>query len=173
MAPPLLKCPKSTLLNKSSESDSALSTQVLPLCKSSGDQSVPQPKASADQNVPQLQKGSFEVAKRFMEAIDFTKTPLPILSDDKYSMVEKASKLAIEAQDHQRVLAGTSVGMLSVCQMPGGPSLKRDPQTREAVSHKVCLMFHYQISDIDYVPEYTLLKQKIRTIRGRLADGAR
>jgi len=37
-----------------------------------------------------------------MEAIIFTRNPLPILSDDKYSMVEEVWKLAIEAQDHQQ-----------------------------------------------------------------------
>jgi hypothetical protein len=48
-------------------------------------------------------------------------------------MVDKAWKLAIEAQDRQRALAGAPVGTPSVCQLPGGPSLKIDPQTREAV----------------------------------------
>ena len=97
MAPPLLKRQKSSLLNKLSESDRAPSTQALPRRKSSGDQNVPQPKASADQNVPQHQKATFEVAKRFMEAIVFKKTPLPILSNDIFSMVDEAWKLAIEA----------------------------------------------------------------------------
>jgi hypothetical protein len=69
-----------------------------------------------------------------MEAIVFTKTPWPIISDEKYSMVDEAWKLAIEAQDRQRALAGAPVGAPSVCQLPGGPSLKIDPQTREAVS---------------------------------------
>jgi hypothetical protein len=32
-----------------------------------------------------------------MKAIVFTKTPCPILSDDKYSIVEEAWKLVIEA----------------------------------------------------------------------------
>jgi len=77
---------------------------------------------------------TFEVAKRFMEAIIFTKTPWPMISDEKYSMVDKAWKLAIEAQDCQRALAGAPVGTPSVCQLPGGPSLEIDPQTWEAVS---------------------------------------
>jgi hypothetical protein len=155
MAPPLLKRQKSALLNKSSESDRATSAQALPQPKSSGDQNALQPKASADQNVPQHQKATFEVAKRFMEAIVFTKTPWPILSDDKYSMVEEAWKLAIEAQDRQRALAGAPPGTPSVCQLPSGPSLKIDPQTREAVSFGFCLMLFYQIYDIDYGPNYT------------------
>jgi len=104
MAPTLLKCQKSALLNKSSKPDRALSAQALLQPESSGDQNTLQPKASADQNVPQYQKATFEVAKRFMEAIIFTKTPRPILSDDKYSMVEEAWKLAIETQDRQWVL---------------------------------------------------------------------
>jgi len=129
MAPPLFKGQRSTLLNKSSESDRAPSTQALPLHKSSRDQNVPQPKASADQDVPKDQKATFEVAKRFMEAIVFTKTPWPISSDDKYSMAEVAWELAIGAQDCQQALAGAPVGMPSVCQLPGGPSLKIDPHT--------------------------------------------
>jgi hypothetical protein len=155
MAPPLLKLQKSALLNKSSESDRAPSAQALPQPMSSGDQNALQPKASADQNIPQHQKATFEVAKRFMEAIVFTKTPWPILSHDKYSMVEEAWKLAIEAQDRQRALAGDPPGTPSVCQLPSGPSLKIDPQTQEAVSFGFCLMLFYQIYDIDYGPYYT------------------
>jgi hypothetical protein len=67
-----------------------------------------------------------------MEAIVFTKTPWPIMSDEKYSMVDEAWTLAIEAQDRQRTLAGASVGTPSVSQLPGGASLKIDPQSREA-----------------------------------------
>ena len=93
MAPPLLKREKSTLLNRSSESARAPSTQALPLLITSRDQNVPQPKASAGQNIPQPQKATFEVAKRFMEAIVFTKTPWQIISHGKYSMVEEAWKL--------------------------------------------------------------------------------
>ena len=74
MAPPLLKCQKSALLNKFSESDCAPSGRALALPnKSSGDQNIPQPKASSDQNVLQHQKATFEVAKWFLEAIVFTK----------------------------------------------------------------------------------------------------
>jgi len=79
-----------------------------------------------------------------MEAIVFTKTPWPILSNDKYSMIEEAWKLAIETQDHQRALAGAPVGTPSVSQLPGGPSLKIDPQTREAVNLPICLILLYQ-----------------------------
>jgi len=135
MAPPLLKHQKSLLLNKLSESDCALSTQALVSPnKSIGDQNIPQPKASCDQNVPQHQKPTCKVANRFMEAIIFRKTPWPILSNDKYSMVEEAWKLAIEAKDHKWALAGAPVGTPSVCQLPGGPSLKIDPQKPESVS---------------------------------------
>jgi hypothetical protein len=131
MVPPLLKRQKSTI-NISRESDIV---QALPLPKAGGDHNMPQQKpGGGDHNVPQHQKATFEVAKRFMEAIVFTKTPWPIISDEKYSMVDEAWQLAIEAQDHQRALAGAPVGAPSVCQLPGGPSLKIDPQTREAVS---------------------------------------
>jgi len=107
---------------------------VLPLPKAGGDQNVPQPKAGGYYNVLQHQKATFEVAKRFMEAIVFTKTLWPNISNEKYSMVDKAWKLAIEAQDRQRALAGALVGAPSVCQLSGGPSLKIDPQIRQAVS---------------------------------------
>jgi len=83
--------------------------------------------------VPQHQKASFEVAKRLMEAIVFAMTPRLIISDEKYSMVDEAWQLAIEAQDCPRALAGAPVGMRSVCQFPSGPSLKIDPETREAI----------------------------------------
>jgi len=155
MAPPLLKRQKSALINKSSKSDHAPSAQALPQPKSSGDQNALQPKASANQNVPQHQKAIFEVVKRFMEAIVFTKTVSPILSDDKYLMVEEASKLSIEAQDRQWALAGAPAGTPLVCQLPSGPSLKIDPQTQEAVSFGFCLMLFYQIYNIDYAPNST------------------
>jgi hypothetical protein len=132
MAPPLLKCQKSTI-NILRESD-IVPTQTLPLPKAGGVQNVPQPKAGGDDNMPQHQKAIFEVAKRFMEAIVFPRTPWPIISDGKYSMVDEAWQLAIEAQDHQRALAGAPVGTPSVCQLPGGPSLKIDPQTQEAIN---------------------------------------
>jgi len=129
IAPPLLKRQKS-VINTSRESDVL---QALPLLKAGGDHHVPQPKASGDHNVPQHQNATFEVAKRFMEAIVLTKTPWPIISNEQYSMVEEASKLAIEAQDSQRALAGAPVGAPSVCQLPGGPSLEIDQQTWVAV----------------------------------------
>jgi len=131
MAPPLLKRQKSTI-NISRESDIV---QALPLPKAGGDHNMPQQKpGGGDHNVPQHQKATYEVAKRFMEAIVFTKTPWPIISDEKYLMVDETWQLAIEAQDRQRALAGAPVGAPSLCQLPGGPSLKIDPQTRGAVS---------------------------------------
>jgi hypothetical protein len=140
MAPPLLKRQKSTI-NISRESDIV---QALPLPKAGGDHNMPQQKpGGGDHNVPQHQKATFEVAKRFMEAIVFTKTPWPIISDEKYSMVDEAWQLAIEAQDRQRPLAVAPVGAPSVCQLPGDPSLKIDPLTREAVS--VYFVFCYSI----------------------------
>jgi len=80
-----------------------------------------------DHNVPHHHhKASFEVAKWFVEAIVFTMTPWPIISDEKYSMVDEAWQLAIEAQDCQQALAGAPVGAPSVWQLRGGPSLKID-----------------------------------------------
>jgi hypothetical protein len=107
---------------------------ALPLPKAGGVHSVPQPKAGGDNNVPQHQKATFEVVKRFMEAIVFTKTPWPIISDEKYTMVDQAWQLAIEAQDRQWALAGAPVGAPSECQLLGGPSVKIDQQNRQAVS---------------------------------------
>jgi hypothetical protein len=131
MPPPLLKREKSTI-NISRESDIV---QALPLPKAGGDHNMPQQTpGGGDHNVPQHQQNTFEVAKRFMEAIVFTKTPWPIISNEKYSMVDDAWQLMIEAQDRKRALAGASVGAPSGCQLPGGLSLKIDPQTREAVS---------------------------------------
>jgi len=70
-------------------------------------------------------------------------------------MVEEAWKRAIEAQDHQQALARAPVGTPSVCQLPGCPSLKIDPQIRETVLLGFCFMLLYQISDVDYSPNYT------------------
>jgi hypothetical protein len=111
-----------------------ITAQALPLPKAGGDQNVPQRKAGGDHNVPQNQKATSQVAKRFMEAMVFTKTLWPIISNEKYSMVDEAWKLAIEAQDRQWALAGAPLGTPSVCQLPSGPSLKIDPHTREAAS---------------------------------------
>jgi hypothetical protein len=88
--------------------------QVLSLPNTGGDYNVFQPNVSGDHNIPQHQKATFEVAKQFMEAIVFTKTPWPIISDRKYIMVDNARKLAIEAQECQWALAGAPVDVLSV-----------------------------------------------------------
>jgi len=156
-----------------SECDHTPFTQSLPLCMCSGDQNVPPSKASADQNVPQHQKATFEGAQRFMKAIVFTKTSWPILSNDKYSIVEDALILAIEAQDCQQALAGDPVGTSSVCQLPGGPSLKIHLQIQEARSLEFCFLLLYPISDIDYTSKYPQLKLKISPIWECLADRSR
>jgi len=96
IAPPLLKLQESTI-NISHKSDIV---QALLFPKASRVQNVPQPKAGGgDHNIPQYQKATFEIVKRFMEAIILTRTPWPIISDEKYSMVDEAWQLAIEAQD--------------------------------------------------------------------------
>jgi hypothetical protein len=79
-----------------------------------------------------------------MEAIVFTKTRWPILSNGNYLTVEGAWKLAIEAQHHQWEFAGAPVGKPSVCQLPGSPFLKNDLQTRDAVTLEFSLMLLYQ-----------------------------
>jgi len=155
MALQQLQCQKSALLDRLSQSDSAPYAQALAPPKSSGDKNAPQPKASADQNVPQHQMATFEVVKRFMEAIVFTNTPWPILSDDKYWMVEEFWRVAIHAQDHQWAVAGAPVGIPSVCQLPGGPSPKMDLQTWTALSLRFFLMLLYQIYTIEDAPKQT------------------
>jgi len=80
IAPSLLRRQKSAI-NISCESDIV---QALPLPKAGGDQNVPQQKpGGGDHNIPQHQKVTFEVVKRFMEAIVFMMTPWPIVSDEK------------------------------------------------------------------------------------------
>jgi len=132
ISPPLFKLQKSTIdiLCKSD----VVPAQAPPLPNTGGHQNVPQPKASGDHNIPQHRKQTFEVTKQFIEAIIYTNTPWPIISDEKYSMVDRAWKLAIEAQDRQWALAGAPVGTPTVCQLPCGPSLKIDLQTQEAVT---------------------------------------
>jgi len=131
---------------------------------SSGDRNVSQPKDIADQNVPQHQNATFVVPNMFMDGIIFIMIPSPKLCNDKYSMVEEACKLAIEAPDRRQALAGTHAGARSVCQLPSGPSLEIDPQTRQALSPGFCFMLVSQISNmllywhiynIDYSPKYT------------------
>jgi len=73
--------------------------QALPLAKAGGDHTIPQSKAGWDHNVPPHHKATSEVVERFMEAIVFIKTPWPINSDEKYSMVNNAWQLPSEAQD--------------------------------------------------------------------------
>jgi len=118
-------------INISCESDIG---QALLLPKAGGDHNVPQPKAGGYYNVSQHQKATFEVAKRFMEAIVLRMPPWPMISDEKYSIVDKAWKLSIVTQDRQWALAGASVDTPSACQLPRGPSLRIDPHTREALS---------------------------------------
>jgi len=149
MAPPLINHQKSSLRNELSEYDSSPSAQRLPLHKSTADQNAAQQKANADQNFLQNQKGTFEVAKRWMETIVFTKTPWRILSDEKYCMVEGAWIQAIESQDHRRALAGAPVATPSVCQLPGCPSLKIDHHTPEALSLRFSLILLNPICTID------------------------
>jgi hypothetical protein len=108
--------------------------QALPLPKAGGDQNVPQPKAGGDHNVLQRQQATCEVAQQFMDAVVFTRTHWPIISDEKYSMVEEAWTHAIYAQDRQRAFASAPVGAPPVCQLASGPSHKINPQTQEAVS---------------------------------------
>jgi len=132
IAPPLLKRQKSNIIII--HVSDVLPAQVLPLPEAGGNQIVSQPKAGGDHNVPRHQKEISMVAKWFIEGIVFSKTPWPIISNDKYSMVSDAWKLAIETQDHQRALAGAPVGTQSVFQLPSGPSLKINPQAREVVS---------------------------------------
>jgi len=132
IAPPLLKRQKSAI-NILRESV-IVPAQALPLPKAGGYQSDPQPKASGDHNVCQHNTATSEVAKLFMEAVVFTKTTWPFISDEKYLMVDEAWQLAFEAQDHQQALAGAPVGTPSVCRLPSGPSHEIDRQTREAVS---------------------------------------
>jgi hypothetical protein len=93
----LLKHQKSTF-NILRKSDVVLA-QALPPPKAVGDRNVPQPKAGGDHNIPQLQKATFDLAIRSMEAIVIRKTSWPIIPDGKYSMADEAWKLAIEAQD--------------------------------------------------------------------------
>jgi hypothetical protein len=80
----------------------------------------------------------------FMEAILFTKNPCPTLSEDKYSIVEQAWKLPIQAQDCQWPLAGALLGTPLVCQWHGGSTCKINPHIRHAVSLEFCLMLFYQ-----------------------------
>jgi hypothetical protein len=131
IALPLLKRQKSTV--KILHESDVVPAPAHPLPKAGGHQYVPQPKAGGNHNIPQYQQATFQVAKRFMEAIIVTKTPWRIISNEKNLIVDEARKLAIEAHHHQRVLAGDPVGSSSGCQLLGGASLKIDLHNPEAV----------------------------------------
>jgi len=62
------------------------------------------------------------------------------MSNEKYSMVDEAWTLPFEAQDYRRALAGAPVSTPSVCQLPGGPTVKIDLQTCEAVRVFFCFL---------------------------------
>jgi len=94
MAQQLIIHLNSTLLNKLCKSDH-VPTQALPLPQSSRNLDVPQCKAIGDLNVAQCQRATFDIAKWIMDATIFTKTPWPVLSNKKCSMVDQSWKLAI------------------------------------------------------------------------------
>lgn len=108
----MFKCQNSHILNKLSKSDCTRLIQILLLPKSSGDQNAPQSKASSFQYIPQHQKTTFMLVHIFMEAIVFTQTSWPIISNNKYLIITEALKQAIQAQNHQWALAGDFVGTL-------------------------------------------------------------
>jgi hypothetical protein len=70
--------------------------------------------------LPRHQNGTVQVEKPIVEAIVFTNTPGPIISDERYLMVDKAWRPAFEALDCQRALAGALVGAPSVCSVSNG-----------------------------------------------------
>lgn len=109
-------------------------------------------------------KVSFQVVKRSTEAIQFMKTPWPILSEEKYLMDEESWEVAIEEQDCQQAIAGASVGTSYVCQLPSSTSLNIDLEEHDAVSHRICVMLLYQTNNIDHSPKYSKLKLKNSTI---------
>jgi hypothetical protein len=172
MAPPLLKCHKSALLNTSSKSDRAPSPQVLLQFKSSGNQDVPHSKSSADPHIAEHQKATVEIATRFMEAIVFMQTPCVILFNDMYAMLDEGWELAIATQNHQRVVAGAPVNAPLECELPSRPSFKIDLQTRTALSLGFHLMLFCQFYNIDYTPIDTYCTWKKSTIWRQLDDGA-
>jgi hypothetical protein len=53
--------------------------------------------AGGDHIVPQHQKATFGKANQFMDAMVFSKTPRPIISEEKYSKVDEPQKLVIVA----------------------------------------------------------------------------
>jgi hypothetical protein len=71
------------------ESD-AVPVLVLLHIKAGRGQNLPQPKASEDHNYSQHQQGTFEVAKRLMEAIVFAQCPSLTIIDENYLMVDRA-----------------------------------------------------------------------------------
>jgi hypothetical protein len=127
IAPPLLKHQKSTIYIFP-KSD-IVPAQVLPLSNASGDQSIPEPMADGEHNRPHHQKATYEGAEQCIEAMVFAKPPWPMISDERYSMVDEAWQLHIAAQYPQWAIACSPAGMPSVPQLPGGPAVKINQQT--------------------------------------------
>jgi len=110
MVPSLLKLQKSTLITQLSKSYHTTSSQVQPLPKFGGARNVPQPKASGNPDFPLLKKTPFKVVKRLMEGNIFMKTPLSVLSDDKYWIGNETCKIVCDAHDYQQAWVGAPVG---------------------------------------------------------------
>jgi hypothetical protein len=91
-----------------------------------------------------------------MEAIVFNKTPWANNFNDMYSMVDKPSKLAMEAQDRQGAQACAPLCTPSVCQLPSGPSRNFDLHTQAAVS--VYSVFCSLIALMMITPEIYIVK---------------
>jgi len=131
---PQLKHQKTTLLNKLTRCDYAAPAIVCPLPKCSRDWKIEQCKASGIQFISTYKMATVQIAYRLMKAIVFTKTPWPILSNEKCTMVAEACKLAFEAHNHQCPFPATPVCVPFPCWLPRGLSVNIDLQGHDAVS---------------------------------------
>jgi len=70
-------------------------------------------------------------------------------------MVDEAWKLSIDGQDRQWALTGAPGGTLSACPLPGGPSLKIDLETQEALKYLFCFLLLDWTYDDTKLQKYT------------------
>ena len=97
-------------------------------------------------------------------------SPVPVIRDPSYSEGQQESSPGVwyspeigASKFTLHILSDTAGGfqwlkyilLMSVCQLPSGPSLKIDPQTWEAVCLGFCSTLLFQIYDIDYAPNNT------------------
>lgn len=89
-------------------------------------------KAGGEYYLPQHTRAVFDLAKRCINAIMFTKTPIPIILNVRYSIVDEAVRVSIDTHTGHFWSAVIAVHTLSVCWFRWFLYLDIDPHIWEA-----------------------------------------